>query len=515
MKAMAHELSDRYSSATRMLSDMDEFRKDPTILFDYHTPPTDAVTRMPQPSLVLQPDRTTAQRVVQREEQGIRRQGGGQNTRPPASRTTRPTDSGRMERTSGNSGRLERPNDTRQESRRRQQEERESRGSRVATIAIISCSLVAVIAVIIFFVTLVNGGLFSKQPEMIEVPRLVGEKYESLTPVEGLEIIKEVAYDETIPEGIIINQNPASGSVIAKPNVVVVTVSLGPTPQVVKMGNLVDMTQDQATDLLDSLEMGLQLQYEEEYNETVAAGSVIRTDPEKDVELTAGQTITLWISKGPEIKTGTIPNVVGETAEVAKRILDSQELKLQISTEEVFDSLMAAGQVVRTEPEVGSQIQTGQAIKLYISKGPETAKIPNVVGMDIEKAVKMLISCGFATPTIEYVDSDEDKDIVVSQSEEKNTQVDINKEIILEISKGKDDTPVVMDVVLDLRGSAQKAACRVQIRRDGELIYDETVKKKTAAVTLKEQSGLGPVKYEIIINEQDGWEEWVDFGASE
>ena len=36
MKAMEQEPNQRYSSAQELLYDMDEFRKDPTILFDYH-----------------------------------------------------------------------------------------------------------------------------------------------------------------------------------------------------------------------------------------------------------------------------------------------------------------------------------------------------------------------------------------------------------------------------------------------------------------------------------------------
>ena len=75
MKAMAQDINARYTSATKMLSDMDEFRKDPTILFDYNTPPLDAVTRMPRPPVVINtpPPRTTAERVAQQSGTGRQR----------------------------------------------------------------------------------------------------------------------------------------------------------------------------------------------------------------------------------------------------------------------------------------------------------------------------------------------------------------------------------------------------------------------------------------------------------
>ena len=42
---------------------------------------------------------------------------------------------------------------------------------------------------------------------------------------------------------------------------------------------------------------------EEEFSSDIAAGRVTRTDPEADEILTVGQTVTLWISKGPQTAT--------------------------------------------------------------------------------------------------------------------------------------------------------------------------------------------------------------------
>ena len=47
MKAMALEARDRYVSATEMLQDMEEFRKNPAIVFDYHTLMDDAIRKIP------------------------------------------------------------------------------------------------------------------------------------------------------------------------------------------------------------------------------------------------------------------------------------------------------------------------------------------------------------------------------------------------------------------------------------------------------------------------------------
>ena len=58
VKAMAKNVSERYPSATRMLADMDEFRKDPTVLFDYTGLPIDASIRVQKPVTVPAEDVT-------------------------------------------------------------------------------------------------------------------------------------------------------------------------------------------------------------------------------------------------------------------------------------------------------------------------------------------------------------------------------------------------------------------------------------------------------------------------
>ena len=89
MKAMAHNVSDRYPSATRMLADMDEFRKNPSMLFDYTGLPLDAVMRIQKPPLVLQnpqPPVTTAEKVA-----------GQQNVQRTASKPAAPNKERRQE----------------------------------------------------------------------------------------------------------------------------------------------------------------------------------------------------------------------------------------------------------------------------------------------------------------------------------------------------------------------------------------------------------------------------------
>ncbi len=489
MKAMAHELHERYVSATRMLSDMDEFRKDPTLLFDYNTPPLDEVTRLQKSSLVLQPDRTTAQKAEDRISSG--------------SRTQESLEERRAKRE--------------QEMRRRQQQKKEENGSRMATIAIISCAVVAVIAVIVFMFILLGGGSIGKNNDLVDVPNLVGQDFALLEEIQDLDIIKEEEYDDEVEAGIILSQRPLPEEQVIKGTKVVVVVSLGPTPQVITMPDVVDMTKEQAIDVLESKSLNLKFEIEEEFDDDIDEGKVIRATPAKDTELSSGQTITLYVSKGREIKTGEMPNLENLTLELAKATLERQKLNLNITTEEVFDSNIAEGNVVRTDPEFGNELKTEQNVKLYISKGPETELMPNVVGMNIETAVKIIQGAGFKTPAIEYKQSQQEKDEVIEQSHEKNTELDINTQITLYISEGPAPTETTqpsettMNVTIGLRGSAAEGPCRVKVTRDRTVVYEGTVSQGVDSITLTNQTGTGDVYYDVIINDSDGWIEKVSF----
>ena len=492
MKAMAHETGDRYASATQMLTDMDEFRKNPAILFDYNTPPIDEVTKLQKPPLVLEtPEtRTTAERV-ERREAGERRSGTPQR------------------RSAGGNGKANQP------ARRRTGADEEEKRNNTATIAIIACSVVMVIAIVIFLVVLFSDGSTAK-PELAEVPNLIGQVYEELPEYEDFTVkIDREVYDNEYPAGQIIEQTPEAGTKVEKNKTIYVTVSLGEAVEAAKMPDVTNWELSQAERTLNNLSMNLQIIVNEEYNDAADKGNVIRTQPVAGTELKVGQRVSLYISKGAEIKTSVMPDVVGDKKDSAETVLKSQNLDLDVVIEEIFDSKVAAGLVVRTEPAAGGELITGQKVTLYVSKGADLKTMPNVVGMNISNAYSVLTTAGFGTPDIKYVFSEQDKDEVVSQSVEKNTQVDVNTQITLEVSKGPEETNVITkDVVIDLRGSTASGSCTVVVRlnsENGEEVFNERVAQGVTSITIKNQQGSGPVKYVVIINEQDGFEHWEEF----
>ena len=293
--------------------------------------------------------------------------------------------------------------------------------------------------------------------------------------------------------------------ILAENATIVVNVSLGAAPKMVTMPNLENRSKEWALSYLEEQKMDLKIEIKAEHNDIIEENSIIKTEPKEGAKLTNGQTITLWVSQGKKIAFGGMPMVVNNTKDEATKILEDQGLGLKIVYDEVWDMTIPAGIVMETTPTRGERLKTGQTVTLKISKGIEQKVMPDLTGMELSKAKQRLVSLGFKEPAVVYVDSDQPKDTVLTQSLEKDKEHQITSDISLEVSNGS-KAPVTRDVTIDLRNSALFGDCHISISRDGTTIYSGRVPKGTVSVTLPNQTAVGTAKYTIIINETDGWD---------
>ena len=458
MKAMENEPGKRYNSATEMLQDMDEFRKDPAILFTYNVPPIDAVTHIQRdPQVIPMPTTpTTAERVANKGQTprttgSIVRNGDSRRAGTPAtgaaagrSSTGRTGSAGRTSSTA----RTNPPTRQSANTKSRSSHKDEEGTNWVAIIAIILLSVVLLVC-IIWMLTQCDGRM-PDEPVMVETPDVVGDFWEDLEdkyPDITFQIIEEV-FDEENPAGMILEQDPAKGTMIDQAkDVVGVVISKGPAPLTAPMPDLENYEQTTAHNLLISKGMDLDVVIEVETSEEVKEGFIIRTEPEAGAILQKGSKVTLYVSAGLEIKEASMPDLINATRENAEKTMENQNMHLVVKVEEIFDSVIAPGRVVSTAPGVGSKIKTGDEITLYISKGPEMKAMPNLMNMDIATATQVLSNAGFTkTPVIIYDYSDAiEKDRIMNQSHSANEEIDINTQITLTVSQGPQETEPSVD----------------------------------------------------------------------
>jgi serine/threonine protein kinase/beta-lactam-binding protein with PASTA domain len=94
------------------------------------------------------------------------------------------------------------------------------------------------------------------------------------------------------------------------------------------------------------------------------------------------------------------------------------------------------GLVIRSSPAGGAQVQLGSTVDLFVSGGPDTIAIPNVVGLDEDRARGTLEQAGFTSINSQQVDSLEEEGTVVAVSPQESAQAAPSTPIRLQISTG-------------------------------------------------------------------------------
>ena len=240
-------------------------------------------------------------------------------------------------------------------------------------IIVVSCLAAAIVIALgvggyFLFSSMGGGGNTSSQSssDEVDLPNFVGQK---LVDIQNNDEYKnfnfkvETKEDNTVEEGVVISQSP-SGSKKVKANAqITLTVSSG--KKSVEVTDLSNITQADAEASLNKL--GLKYEVQEINSDTVAKGLVVKTDPQSGSSLAHGSTVTLYISKGPEIKTVSVPNVVGSTIDNAKSAIINVGLKVGNIT--YRDDSKAKGTVLEVSPSVGTSVTQNTSIDLVVSSG--------------------------------------------------------------------------------------------------------------------------------------------------
>ena len=367
VRSMAHNPADRYLSAGALLTDLDEFRKNPTILFDYNNPNTDidAATRLQPPKRDMDETMPLPKTVAER----------------TAARATPP----RQRSVSSQYP----PAPSKKPARRREVivEDKEER-SKVATVAIVSCAVVALAAIILLCVALFGGG---SSDELITAPNLVGEIYDENRDYGDIIVeISSKQYSAEFEKGTIIDQTPKGNKKMTKGDTIRVVISLGPQPEEKVMVDLSHVPQEQAINFLNAMELNLQYLPKMENSSDIEKGCVIRTDPIEGEPLEKGQTVILWISTGPQTVVADLPRVETYSQSVAERMLSEAGFS-NVEIEEV-ESSEPKGTVLKQYPDGGTKLDVNTTIKLTVSMGIPASTGPDTPPVtEPDNSVELLI----------------------------------------------------------------------------------------------------------------------------
>ncbi|MFF1445878.1 Stk1 family PASTA domain-containing Ser/Thr kinase [Streptomyces sp. NPDC058295] len=167
----------------------------------------------------------------------------------------------------------------------------------------------------------------SDGPEIVKVPDVTGsrlDKAKELLKTDGLEpglVTQE--FSEDVIKGFVISTDPEAGTKRRAGTAVAIVVSKG-SPI-----DIPDVTGDALNDARAELqEAGLKVKVAtEQVNSEFDKGLIAAQTPEEGSEATEGDTVTLTVSKGPEMV--EVPDVVGASVDDAKSLLEQSGFEVE------------------------------------------------------------------------------------------------------------------------------------------------------------------------------------------
>ncbi len=337
MKAMTADASRRYQSAEEMIAALEEFRKNPEIKMDFSMKDVHAeATDEPTSPLPVQEVNKISRAV--RKPQPVREMEEYEFDDDDSMRIPVP---GRKKNT------------------------------------LIVAGLVILALVLLLGIGKVLRDSFSgTESSLHAVPDLVGKTLEEAQAMDGvkdiftIEVIGNRLSDE-YAVGEIVEQDPDDGAWKKSGTTIEVFLSAGDGSK--EMPDLMGKDYQASHVQLINMDMGLKVEKEEVYHDTLEAGKIISTIPDAGEALNDGNTVLLMVSKGKEPVPIQLISFFGMTEEQARN--KAEQLGLVVKSVTAEESHEPEGVVIGQDPFVDEVVMTGSEISFVISAGPPAASV--------------------------------------------------------------------------------------------------------------------------------------------
>ncbi|MFI1099934.1 Stk1 family PASTA domain-containing Ser/Thr kinase [Streptomyces melanogenes] len=217
------------------------------------------------------------------------------------------------------------------------------------------------------------------------------------------------------------------------------------------------------------------------YSDTVKRGTVIQTDPETGARVRGNASVTVVVSRGPEMV--KVPDVTGKPLDDAKKALADAGLTPGAVTEE-FNEDTDQGAVVSTDPAAGAPRRADTAVALVVSKGAPV-EVPGVVGDSVEDATSSLKDAGLEVRiAAEQVNSPQEAGSVAAQSAAEGARLAKGDTVTLTVSKGPrmiTVPKVTGEKSDDAKKDLEKAGFKVKVDHGFPFLSDEIASQSVEA----------------------------------
>lgn len=164
------------------------------------------------------------------------------------------------------------------------------------------------------------------------------------------------AFDDKVPAGVVISQDPAKGTEVRHGTPVALVVSKGPQP--IPVPDVRGQTQDAAVKAIQDAGLKAVIAPETVNDKTVPKGAIVSQSPANG-NLFKGDSVTLTVSKGPKLV--KVPSFIGKQAKDARKQLE--DLGFEVKVNEILGGFFGT---VRDQNPVNTDVPEGSLITLTV-----------------------------------------------------------------------------------------------------------------------------------------------------
>lgn len=242
----------------------------------------------------------------------------------------------------------------------------------------------------------------------------------------------------------------------------------------VDVPNVLGKTPGQANELL--VDAGFKVDIRDGEGEAIPSdhspGTIARQEPEAGQKRAEGETVTLYLSSGPEMV--AVPKVTGLNEDEATEALEKVGLT-KGAVRRAFSNDVEEGRVISQDPAADSRVAPGSAVAITISGGKEKVKVPEVTRLSEEAARDRITALGLTVKVSPVCQKNQNDNSVVDQNPPAGTDVEQGSEVTISVNDIRTVPNVVNKTEEQARAELTQAGFKVQVVRVPSPTGDGTV----------------------------------------
>ncbi len=337
MRAMSKEPRDRYSSAAVMRADLEEFKRNPSIKFEYtYLSGDDSQTKY-------------IDKVTQK-------------------------------------------SNVKKQSVRERVEARKAPKKNITVFGIVIPMMLGLAmafaiggAVLVFIIFNLSGNpLFSNYAD-VDLPTFIGANYDEVKGNHNFNFLVEEVYSNEYAAGYIVNQYPKPPKTVKENAEITLQVSKGVEIVTVPQ-EVLSQRRNDAERMLMELGLLVNVELREDESEQVPFGYVMNVSPSPGTQLSSGSSVTLYVSTMSVDGNVIVPDVVNMIYEEAQILLDNELLIISVVSQ--VESDLPPGTIISQTPEAGTELGRNNIVnvvtaipRVVVAPAAGEAIIPSIVGL--------------------------------------------------------------------------------------------------------------------------------------